>query len=764
MPAQLSYPGVYIEELPSGVRTISGVATSVAAFVGAAPRGPINRAVRLFGFADYERRFGGLAADSEMGYAVRQFFQNGGTEAYAVRIVKDATTAEATLTNGAAVAVNVLKVEALDAGSSGNGIEVRVDHLTSNPGSTFNIAFIRAADNSAELFENLSLNSADSRYALDLVNGVSQLVKLTRLPNQAALDALAKGSSVSATLPDPLTLLDANHNELRISANGLPPVKVVIAIPADIGAGTVNQKLDNLCAAIQAKVRAQANSQAAYGSFICERIPSTQTIRCLSGVAGEFSSVRVLPGQKNNASTVLKLGSDAGGIETDGVAAIRPKPVPDPAILTSAVFAAADLNSRPDATHTSLRISIDGYGPDVVSLGDTAALGADLEAKLGDVASRLQAAVRALKPSVAAYKFFTASVREANKLVLATGSQGGSASIALSAAPLNSIADDLHLLAGSTTSQPVNLTLQGGTETPYGAADLYPAFIADRATRKGLYALEAVDLFNILCLPGVTDTGVLMDAAAYCEERRTFFVIDAPPSALDPAQMVAAASGTALPKSDHAAVYYPWIYIADPLKNGKLRLSAPSGTIAGLYARTDGDRGVWKAPAGTEASLVGVQQLSYALNDGENGALNPLGVNCLRNFPVYGAVSWGARTLRGADQMTSEYKYVPVRRLALFLEESLYRGTQWVVFEPNDEPLWAQIRLNLGAFMNSLFRQGAFQGKTPREAYLVKCDRETTTQDDINRGVVNILVAFAPLKPAEFVVIKIQQLAGQIQV
>ncbi len=123
---------------------------------------------------------------------------------------------------------------------------------------------------------------------------------------------------------------------------------------------------------------------------------------------------------------------------------------------------------------------------------------------------------------------------------------------------------------------------------------------------------------------------------------------------------------------------------------------------------------------------------------------------------------WGSRTLRGADQLADEWKYMPVRRTALFLEESLYRGTQWVVFEPNDEPLWAQIRLNLGAFMQSLFRQGAFQGKTPKEAYLVKCDSETTTQDDINRGVVNILVGFAPLKPAEFVIIKIQQLAGQI--
>jgi phage tail sheath protein FI len=131
---------------------------------------------------------------------------------------------------------------------------------------------------------------------------------------------------------------------------------------------------------------------------------------------------------------------------------------------------------------------------------------------------------------------------------------------------------------------------------------------------------------------------------------------------------------------------------------------------------------------------------------------------------VYGRVVWGARTLRGADQATDEYKYVPVRRTALFLEESLYRGLKWVVFEPNDEPLWAQIRLNVGAFLQSLFRQGAFQGTTPREAYFVKCDKETTTQDDINKGIVNIIVGFAPLKPAEFVIVKLQQMAGQIDV
>lgn len=190
----------------------------------------------------------------------------------------------------------------------------------------------------------------------------------------------------------------------------------------------------------------------------------------------------------------------------------------------------------------------------------------------------------------------------------------------------------------------------------------------------------------------------------------------------------------------------------------------PCGAVAGVFARTDTQRGIWKAPAGLEAMLVGVPQLSVALNDAENGELNPLGINCLRTMPAAGRIIWGARTLQGDDRLASEWKYIPVRRTALFIEESLYRGTQWAVFEPNDEPLWAQLRLNIGAFMNNLFRQGAFQGQTAREAYLVKCDSETTTQNDINLGIVNVVVGFAPLKPAEFVVIKIQQLAGQIQV
>jgi phage tail sheath protein FI len=216
-------------------------------------------------------------------------------------------------------------------------------------------------------------------------------------------------------------------------------------------------------------------------------------------------------------------------------------------------------------------------------------------------------------------------------------------------------------------------------------------------------------------------------------------------------------------KSNYAALFFPRLRQPNPLRDNQMEDFAPCGAVAGVMARTDADRGVWKAPAGIAANLIGVPQLSVPLTDAENGELNPLGINCLRTMPAAGRVIWGARTLEGDDRLASEWKYIPVRRTALFIEESLYRGLQWVVFEPNDEPLWAQIRLNVGAFMHNLFRQAAFQGQTPKDAYFVKCDKETTTQNDINLGVVNIVVGFAPLKPAEFVVIKLQQMAGQIQ-
>jgi phage tail sheath protein FI len=291
------------------------------------------------------------------------------------------------------------------------------------------------------------------------------------------------------------------------------------------------------------------------------------------------------------------------------------------------------------------------------------------------------------------------------------------------------------------------------------------------AAKTGLHAFDKADLFNLMCIPPFAcNTGVdqstWVKALAYCKTRRAMLIVD-PPSEIGPGDFEGdnryAAAMVAGLRDENAVLYFPWVKMADPLQENRLEEFAPCGVVAGVFARTDADRGVWKAPAGLDARLVGVRQLTYKMTDGENGQINPLGVNALRTFPAVGHVIWGARTLEGADRLASEWKYIPVRRLALFIEESLFRGTQWVVFEPNDEPLWAQIRLNVGAFMQDLFRQGAFQGTTARAAYFVKCDAETTTQNDVDRGIVNILVGFAPLKPAEFVVIKIQQMAGQVE-
>jgi len=289
--------------------------------------------------------------------------------------------------------------------------------------------------------------------------------------------------------------------------------------------------------------------------------------------------------------------------------------------------------------------------------------------------------------------------------------------------------------------------------------------------KTGLYALEKADLFNILCIPpylatGDVDTSVVGGATAYCEKRRAMMLVDPPSDWKDKTTAKSKFTDPAVDnvgtRNKNAALFFPRLKQPNPLHSNQIEEFVPCGAVAGIFSRIDSQRGVWKAPAGLDATLVGVPQLSVPLTDLENGELNPLGVNCLRAMPAAGRVVWGARTLQGDDRLASEWKYIPVRRTALFIEESLYRGTQWVVFEPNDEPLWAQIRLNLGAFMQNLFRQGAFQGKTPAEAYFVKCDKETTTQNDINLGIVNIIVGFAPLKPAEFVIIKIQQIAGQV--
>ncbi len=286
----------------------------------------------------------------------------------------------------------------------------------------------------------------------------------------------------------------------------------------------------------------------------------------------------------------------------------------------------------------------------------------------------------------------------------------------------------------------------------------------------GVKLLDGV-AFNLLCAPGETDAATIQVLQDYCARRRAFYIVDSPRTANFASLNASGPVGTtpgggapagvaSAPNAANSAYYFPWVLAPDPLSGDQAKLWPPCGFVAGVYAATDSARGVWKAPAGAAAALTGEVGLQYALTDIENGDLYSQGINCLRHFAASGDVIWGARTLLGADQAGSQWKYVPVRRLALFLESSLYAGLKWVVFEPNGEALWGQIRTSVGAFMQQLFVEGAFQGATPAQAYFVKCDLDNNPQSSTELGIVNIEIGFAPLYPAEFEVIQIQQMVG----
>jgi phage tail sheath protein FI len=289
----------------------------------------------------------------------------------------------------------------------------------------------------------------------------------------------------------------------------------------------------------------------------------------------------------------------------------------------------------------------------------------------------------------------------------------------------------------------------------------------DEALGTGLYALDKVDLFNLMCIPReAADDAALAQlykaAAVYCLKRRAMLIVDPPKAWSDAAAqgsfnlIQVADLGIDGPQLEarNCAVYFPGIRKLDP-GTGQPEVFPACGAIAGIFAATDGAQGVWKAPAGVAAAINGISGLEFNLTEEQNGVLNQQGINCLRNFPTIGPVVWGARTLRGADIPADDFEYVSVRRFAIFVQESLSRGTSFAVFEPNDEALWSQLRLSIGTFMADLARRGAFY------SFYVRCDSSTTTPADIALGVVNILVGFAPVKPAEFIILQIQQQAGQ---
>jgi phage tail sheath protein FI len=345
-------------------------------------------------------------------------------------------------------------------------------------------------------------------------------------------------------------------------------------------------------------------------------------------------------------------------------------------------------------------------------------------------------------------------------------------------------------ITADITARPANtggtpLVLTGGAEgtAPTAATFIGSAAVDNTVTGRGLNALDKITDVNIIAIPGQGATATVNAGMNYCKTVRQlqdcFFIGDmgnlsVPLARVDGAQpdvrkisdAVAYAGpagfgGTAINKAvgDYGAIYYPWVWSADPIGTGRNPkiLLPPSGFMAGIYARTDNSRGVFKAPAGTEAGVSGAIAVATTVSDAEQDQLNPIKVNVIRTVPGSGIVVWGTRTI-GSD---AEWRYIPVRRVAIFLRTSIYYGIQWAVFEPNDVGLWASLRLNIRSFMLTQFRAGAFQGSKPDDAFFVKVDSDTTTQADIDNGVVNILVGFAPLKPAEFVVLRLQQKVNQ---
>jgi hypothetical protein len=317
----------------------------------------------------------------------------------------------------------------------------------------------------------------------------------------------------------------------------------------------------------------------------------------------------------------------------------------------------------------------------------------------------------------------------------------------------------------------------GGTEKSGSAADRPPAAAAAPLTGgtdgsdvdagsivspqegQGMLALDVLTFprFNLLCLPGVTtaDVDAVTTALAYCQAQNAFLLVDPDPSVT--AASAVTAAGLFAAEGVHGALYWPRLITPDSAPSGL----PPCGAIAGVMARTDSERGVWKAPAGLAAGVAGATGGAYPTSDAVSGALNPFAINVLRSFPGAGLVVWGARTLGGSDIRDDEFKYVPVRRLTDYIEASLYLGTQFAVFEPNDPVLWGQLRLAVGGFMRTLFRQGAFQQSASgaeSDSFFVICDGTVNPQSEIDAGRLNVVVGFAPLKPAEFVVITITQI------
>ena len=802
MAVAVSYPGVYVQEVPSGVRSIAGVSTSITMFIGRTVRGPINQPVRLTSFADFDRAFANDSSAGDMARYVKLFFTNGGTDCYVMRVAEGATTASMTMLaeDGG---TTILTLTSTQPGAIGNDIRARVTYPATDAEGVFNIEIwrnqatsggtLRKAD--VEEFKNLSMNPNSASYAVDILTQRSKLVDAT-----SGAAAPASGGYSQAGRPVPYTTATATTIRDRLEAlfNTTPAIRVTVGgdrIDVDLQAADVNvpqvsagggsaavlteyatRLTTILSGALPAGVGVTASFETGPTPIAADGDTSVY-LRLTADNPLHDVDVRPAPNARDLAVPMM-MGPEQGGLEVSAHALRRPaqngislEMRDDANFLALAAAQQGSITSvslpeqQADGTWSPVAIPVDL----VVTSATDPIYRADADAYPNENAGGMALALGTIRDAINDHREANAAVFPwvatvaGNRLnIWPNGSVGDLFSGALTSAGgtnLGALAvqNVKHFVVGPGATQ--------GLQAPNGTGDDgNPPTVAEYEAAFPIIDRN-VDLFNLMVIPPTGDPGLVLadvyrPASVFCQQRRAFLIMDAPTDWTTAQQASTSIAGLRIGMvKDHAAVYFPRLQIVE---GGRRHFVGPAGAMAGLYARTDGSRGVWKAPAGTEADLRGVTGVEYPLSDAENGFTNPRAINTIRRFPT-GVVSWGARTMDGDTDAGSEWKYVPIRRLALMIEESLYRGLQWVVFEPNDEPLWAQIRLNVGAFMHGLFRQGAFQGATKSEAYFVKCDAETTPQADRDLGLVNIWIGFAPLKPAEFVVLYLQQIAGQIE-
>ncbi|MET9761289.1 phage tail sheath C-terminal domain-containing protein [Streptomyces sp. NPDC006372] len=804
MPVTPTYPGVYVQEVPSDVRTIAGVSTSTGLFLGRAARGPIGVPVLCLSWLDYTRTFGDDTATGRLAHYVRLFFLNGGTTCWVMRLAAGSARSSVVLRNEAGQ--EVLELIARSAGAAGDDIRAVVRYEGPHPEAAFTLELFRwerrgdtRVRGAGEVWSNLTMNPDSPSYAPDVLTQNSALATAQEAGGVAAQPGFTQSGRLVRHTDDDAGFKNAwkarlgvasPANRFRISVDGSQYVEVNLA-GIDVAGMTTAQVRTLLPKAVKDIVEVALAAAGAIGRTVTVTFPAgpvlgTDHTTRLRITSGTNSDVFVLPGSTADLAAPLMLGTAQGGLEVGAHAARRP--APSGIVLKGTTQATLDALTalRQDAVTEIKLPSVRSDGtlavpasPLALDLVTTAAAdpwavdatagspsdhGGGLREKLAVIAQAINDA-RAVSPADPVFPW-TAAVQGDRLVISSTGAPERDNLLGAGLATAGTdLAAHFAVNTGAYVLGAGGLGL-GGLHTPGTPGDDGdPAQAADYDAAYAVVDRE-VDLFNLMVLApdgAVPVQQLYGPASVFCQKRRAVLLMD-PPDAWDSVQSVihpvtgVNALRTGLVK-DYAALFFPRIQVDDA---GRRLTMGPAGAMAGLIARIDATRGVWKAPAGTEADLRGVVGLERRYSDDEHGQLNPRGVNTLRVFPG-GIVNYGARTADGDDGFASQWKYLSVRRLASYVEESLLRGLQWVVFEPNDEPLWAQIRLNVGAFLHGLFQRGAFAG--PKQAaYFVKCDAETTSRTDRDLGVVNIHIGIAPVKPAEFVVLYLRQIAGQVEV